>query len=246
VLNFFKSGANGVTFVGGAAHPVIGCTLPLKPASATLTVEASATSPVALQNAIGVRDAHAPELLAHPEVQAVGIGASYDNPKEPAILFFVASGQPRTNIPREVEGIRTRIIEGDLFPGRGSLTAAESATLERSLPAPQMVYAIPDSEFSRAKEVHTRRVEELMKQSGVQGVGIGSSVDAPGEAALVLFLVRGAPHDAIPPVIDGLRTRVRESSRFRAGFGDTQPQRGCSLPAARKTQPKPAASLPEL
>jgi hypothetical protein len=109
-----------------------------------------------------------------------------------------------------------------------------------------MVYAISDSELSRAKVVHSARVEELMKQSGVQGVGIGSSVDAPGEAALVLFLIRGVLHDAIPPVIDGLRTRIRESSRFRAGFGDAQSQRRCSLPAARKTQPKPAtASRPK-
>jgi len=246
VLNFFKSGANSVTFVGGAAHPVVGCTLPLRPASATLTVEASQTSPEGLQNAISARDAHAPELLAHPEVQAVGVGGSYDNPNEPAILFFVTRGQPRTNIPQEVEGIRTRIIEGDLFSGRGSLTARESGELERSAAAPQMVYTISDSEFSRAKVVHTARVEEWMKRSGVQGVGIGSSVDAPGEAALVLFLVRGAPHDRVPPVIDGLRTRVRESSRFRAGFGDAQAQRGCSLPAIRKTRPKPAAVLPKL
>lgn len=246
VLNFFKSGANSVTFVGGAAHPVIGCTLPLKPASATLTVQASSSSAEGLQDAIGVRDAHARELLAHPEVQAVGVGGSYDNPNEPAILFFVTRGQPRTNIPQQVEGIRTRIIEGDLFLSRGALTAAESATLEKSVPAPQMVYTISDSEFSRAKVVHSARVEEWMKQSGVQGVGIGSSVDAPGEAALVIFLIRGAPHNPIPPVVDGLRTRIRESSRFRAGFGNAQPQRACSPPAARKTQPKPAtASLPK-
>jgi hypothetical protein len=246
VLNFFRSGANSVTFGGGAAHQVIGCTLPLKPASATLTLQASTTSPEGLQNAIGVRDAHAPELLAHPEVQAVGVGGSYDNANEPAILFFVTRG-PHTNIPQQVEGIRTRIIEGDLFPSRGALTAAESATLEKSVPVPQMVYTISDSEFSRAKVVHSARVEEWMKQPGVQGVGIGSSVDAPGEAALVLFLIRGAPHDPISPVIDGLRTRIRESSRFRAGFGDAQPQRGCSLPAAGKTQPKQATgSRPKL
>jgi len=247
VLNFFKSGVNSVTFVGGAAHQVIGCTLPLKPASATLTVQAPLTSAEGLQNATGVRDAHAPELLAHPEVQAVGVGGSYDNPNEPALLFFITRGQPRTNIPQQVDGVRTRIIEGDLFPSRGSLTAAESATEEKSVPVPQMVYSISDGELSRAKAVHTARVEELMKQSGVQGVGLGSSVDAPGEAALVLFLIRGVAHDPIPPVIDGLRTRVRESSRFRAGFGDAQPQRGCSLPAARKTQPKPAiaSSVPK-
>ena len=238
VLNFFKSGANSLTFVGGGPHQVIGCTLPLKPASATLTVQASATSPEGLQNAIGVRDSHAPELLAHTEVQAVGVGGSYDNPNEPAILFFVTRGQPRTNIPLQVDGIRTRIIEGELFSSRGSLTVAESATLEKSVPMPQIVYAISDSEYSRAKVVHTARVEELMKKSGVQGVGIGSSVDAPGEAALVIFLVRGVTHDPIPAVIDGLRTRVRESSPFRAGFSDARAQSGCSLPAARKTQPR--------
>jgi hypothetical protein len=246
VLNFFRSGSNSVTFVGGGAHRVIGCSLPLKPASATLTVQASAVSAESRQNAIGVRDAHAPELLAHPEVQAVGVGGSYDNSNEPAILFFVTRGQPRTNIPQQVEGIRTRIIEGDLFPSRGPLTVAESITLEKSVPAPQMVYAISDGEFSRAQAVHTARTEELMNQSGVQGVGIGSSVDAPGEAALVIFLIRGVPHDPIPPVIDGLRTRIRESSRFRAGFGDAQPQRGCSIPAARKTKSSPAtASRPK-
>src|SRR5258708_7863153 len=55
--------ANSVTFVCGSAHPVIGCTLPLKPASATLTVQASATSPERLQNAIDVLIAMNPAAL---------------------------------------------------------------------------------------------------------------------------------------------------------------------------------------
>lgn len=241
VLSFFKSGSNSATFVGGAAHQVIGCTLPLKPASANVTVQAATASVEGLQRATSVRDAHAPELLAHPEVQAVGVGGSYDNPGESAILFFVSKGQQRTNIPLQVDGVRTRIIEGDLFSSRGSLTVAESAALEKSMRLPQMVYTISDSEFSRAKAVHAAHVEELMKQSGVQGVGVGSSVDSPGEAALVVFLIRGVSHDPIPAVIDGLRTRIRESSRFRAGFGDTQPKRGCSVPPARKIQPSLAA-----
>jgi hypothetical protein len=75
-----------------------------------------------------------------------------------------------------------------------------------------------------------------MKKSGVQGVGIGSSVDSPGEAALVIFLIRGAAHEEIPPVIDGLRTRVRESSRFRAGFGNLEPHGSCPLAVAKKAK----------
>ena len=45
-----------------------------------------------------------------------------------------------------------------------------------------------------------------------------SSVDSPGDAALMIFVIRGVTRAPIPPVIDGLRTRVRESSRFRAGY----------------------------
>jgi hypothetical protein len=88
--------------------------------------------------------------------------------------------------------------------------------------------------------------DEWMNKAGVQGVGIGSSVDSPGEATLVIFLIRGATHEPIPPVIEGLRTRIRESSRFRAGFGDEQPRRSCSMSAPNpiRTKPVPAPTRP--
>ncbi len=231
----FLGAGNAVPTVVGSAtpHAVIGCTLPAKPAGAIQTLAASAVTSEALQKATAARDAHAPELLAHPEVQAVGVGASYDNPSEAAILFFVTKGQPRTNIPAQVDGIRTRIIEGDLFASRGALSAEESAALEKTAAPPQLVYSISDAEVASAKVVHTAHVEELLKRPGVQGVGITSSVDSPGEAALMIALIRGVAHDPIPPVIDGLRTRVRESSRFRAGFGDALPHRACSLPITK-------------
>jgi len=66
----------------------------------------------------------------------------------------------------------------------------------------------------RAKVVHAASAGGLMRQRGVQGVGISSSADAPGEAALIVFVIRGVPHDPIPAVIDGVRTRVRETGRF--------------------------------
>jgi len=244
VLNAFKDASNNVpTFVGGAAHQVIGCTGPFPLAGVTtvpnsLATQASTASAEQMLRATTVRDAHAPELLAQPEVQAVGVGTSYDNAEEPAILFFVTKGAPRSNIPLQIDGIRTRIIEGDLFTRRGSLSAADSATLEQVAPPPQAVYSIPDAEVERAKVVHAAHVDELMNAPGVQGVGISSSVDSPGEAALMIFLVRGETHDPILPVVDGLRTRVRVSSRFRAGFGDKdrQPQRGCAVLPTRKSQ----------
>lgn len=221
VLNFFSSGGNAATFAGGGPHPVIGCTLPAKPASVNAQSAAS-VSPQSMQQAATARDAHAAELLAHPEVQAVGLGASRDNLRESAILFFVTKGQPRTNLPAQVDGIRTRIVEADLVPHRGPLTAEQSAELERSLPESPLVYSLPAAELVRAQQIHAAHADEQMRQPGVQGVGITSSVDSPGEAALMIFLIRGAAHNPIPPVIDGLRTRIRESSRFQAGLRDSR------------------------
>jgi hypothetical protein len=239
VLNFFASGGNGMTFVGGAAHQVIGCTLPNAPQAASRAVLAASLTVDAIQRAVAARDAHGPELLAHPSVQAVGVGASYDSPAEPAILFFVTKGQPRNDIPAQVNGVRTRVVQAELFPRRGAISAADSGVNEQSAEAPQAVYSISEAEFNRAKVVHTAHVTELMQQPGVQGIGITSSVDSPGEAALMIFLIRGVAHDAIPPVLDGLRTRVRESSPFRGGYGGTEPHRACSLPT-KKAAEKPS------
>jgi hypothetical protein len=232
VLNFFASGGNNVTFVGGGAHAVIGCTLPTAPQSAKTVVPASMSAQV-IQKATAIRDLHTSDLLAYPEVQAVGVGQSYDNPKEPAILFFVTQGESRTNLPLQVDGVRTRVIEQPLFSKRGAISAEDSALLEKSATTPQLVYPVSAAEMARAKVVHTAHVEALMKQAGVQGVGIGSSVDSPGEAALMIFTIRGVPQVPIPAVIDGLRTRVRESSRFRAGFVGSEVQRACKLPPAK-------------
>ena len=239
VLNFFASGSNTASFVGAArTSPVIGCSLPGPQAAmaARLAAQKVTASNDARVRATAVRDAHRMELMAHPQVQAVGVGASYDNPADPAILLFVTKGQPQTNLPAAMEGIRTRIIEGEVFSRRGMLSAEESNTLEQSAAPPQLVYSISDAEVERAKVVHEAHADELMKMAGVQGVGITSSVDSPGEAALMIFLIRGVSRPAIPAVIDGVRTRVRESSRFRAGVGGSS-QRGCSVPVPGK---KPA------
>ena len=240
VLNFFASGGNNVTFVGGGPHAVVGCTLPTALHSATTVVPASLATQV-IQRVTAARDLHSAELLAYPEVQAVGVGQSYDNPKEPAILFFVTQGESRMNLPPQVDGIRTRVVEGPLFSKRGAISAEDSAMLEKSVATPQLVYPVSDVEMARAKVVHTAHVEALMKQAGVQGVGIGSSVDSPGEAALMIFTIQGVPQDPIPAVIDGLRTRVRESTRFHAGTVGSEVPRACKV-APVKASTKTAAT----
>jgi hypothetical protein len=230
VLNFFTmNGGSATTIAGGAPHQVIGCTLPTKPADVVQTQEVSSLGVETVQRATVARDAHAAELMAHPEVQAIGIGASYDHPGDAAVVLFVAKGQARTQLPAELDGVRTRLVEGAAVSRRGALTADESEQLEHAMAAPQTVYAISDAEMTRARAVKEAHVDEWMKKAGVQGVGITSSVDAPGEAALLIYLIRGAEHPAIPATIDGLRTRVREGSQFKAGLGAAQPG-SCKAP----------------
>jgi hypothetical protein len=238
VLAFFSSGGDTTTFVGGGPHAVIGCTLPTQQSVTRGAALAAKTPPVAqseLKRAMVARDARASALLAHPAVQAVGVGASLDNPGEPAIEFFVTRGASLSGIPAEVNGIRTRIVEGDLFAKRGAeISAADSATNERAGAAARVMYPISAVEMARASTVKTAHAKELMKLAGVQGVGVTSSVDAPGEAALMIFVIRGVERAPIPAVIDGLRTRVRESSRFRAGNSGAEPRRAvCRVPAPK-------------
>jgi hypothetical protein len=237
VLNYFQSGSNAMTFVGGGPHTVIGCTLPTAPASVVAAVSLRAVSKEALQRALAVRTAHAAELMAHPEVQALGIGMSQDHPREPALLLFVTKGAAPTGIPQEVDGVRTRVITGDLFAQRGILSVDQSTAIEETASATSTIYSISDAEYLRAKAVHSARVDEWMKKRGVQGIGIGSSADAPGEAALVIFLVRGAAHDSVPATVDGVRTRVQESSPFVAGLGSERKKSSCMMqPSKQKVQ----------
>jgi hypothetical protein len=230
VLNYFTdSNGNPATVVGGAAHSVIGCALPTSPSAIAAAVTTTPTS-AAIQNATKVRDAHMSEILGHTEVQAAGVGSSHDNPSEAAILLFIAKNQAHTDLPRQIDGVRTRIVEVTASPRYGALSESESAKMEQSAVSSPSAWVFSESEFNRAKTVHAARAATLLKQSGVQGVGISPSLDASGEAALMVFLTRGVAHDAISPVIDGLRTRVRESTRFRANYGASPSTRSCHLP----------------
>jgi hypothetical protein len=229
------SQGNRPTFVGSSsAHSVIGCTLA---ANAVKTAQAGlAISSAQLAQARNARDLHAPELLANPYIQAIGVGVSIDHPGEPAVLLVVNSGQIPTALPDELDGIATRIVQSGSTGPHGIFDMETAARIAPALDT-FAVNAISKEELARAKAVHTANVNQLMKQPGIQGVGITSSADAPGQAALMIFVVRGVPRHPIPAMIDGLRTRVRESSRFSAGQRGTETISGCKVPPAKPTVP---------
>ncbi len=226
---------NQTSFVGSAStHQVIGCSLAASTVKAVARQAAILVDASSLAQAQRARDLHAPELLANPYVSAVGVAPSVDRPGEAAVLIVVNPGQEAVPLPATIEGVRTRIVAQREGVARGMLEYEESLQI-----APEQdvfaVNTLPLAEMERARAVHTAHAKEFMQQPGVQGVGITSSADAPGEAALMIYLIRGEKHNGIPAVIDGLRTRVRETSRFTAGRRGEEPLQGCKAPS-RKTE----------
>lgn len=215
------------TIVGGAAHQVIGCSLP-GPNGVQKTLASVSVADEAMQTAVAARDTHAMQLLGIPGVQGVGVGPSLDYSGQSAVLLFVTPGMSHANLPMQLDGVRTRIVETSSEFARGILNTedAQSVVPQQSTFA---VTSLSAAEMARAKTAHSAHVNEWMKQPGVQGFGVASSADSPGEAALMIFLIRGAAHNSIPALIDGVRTRVRESSRFHAGSDGLRSGGGCSV-----------------
>jgi hypothetical protein len=163
-------------------------------------------------------------------VDAIGVGRSYDHPGQAAILLFVNSRGSLEKLPRSINGVSTRVMQGESWASHGMLTSEESAQLLTNVADPLVVYTLRSGELERAKAVQNAHQAEYLSQPGVLGVGITSSVDAPGEAALLIYVNHGASVSGIPAEIDGLRTRVRETSRFVAGRDGNSTSQGCRVP----------------
>lgn len=241
VLQAMADQSNHVpTVAGGGAHQVFGCTLP-GPSNAITTLPTVAVTPDGMQAAAAARDTNATRLLGLAGMRGIGVGSSLDHQGQPALLLFVEPGTSRSGLPAQVDGIRTRIVEASGESARGILSQEES----RPLATQESTYSVTSlspTEMARAQTVHTGRVEEWMKKAGVQGFGITSSADSPGESALMIFLIQGVEHEPIPPMIDGVRTRVRESSRIHAGYINAQPRPACKVPVVKPTQQRNASA----
>jgi hypothetical protein len=163
-------------------------------ASAQVSATAVTLSPQQKQTATSARDSHAMLLMRDQAVRAVTIGASADNPKEGAVVIEL-SAQPRQPIPAVIEGVRTRVV----------YTAGANIDTTLSEQALKNTIAV--------KEAH---VNEYFGKQGIRAVAVGRSDDNPAETAILIYTTTGMASPAIPPVIDGIRTRVIEGTPFHA------------------------------
>ncbi|MGB6483620.1 MAG: hypothetical protein WBE86_09055 [Candidatus Acidiferrales bacterium] len=214
------------TFVGPATrNAVAGCT-----SSGTdafdATAQASAAQPSAaeLAQAEAVKNQNAPTLMSDPAVLAVGVAGSLDRTDRAAIVLFLRKGQPLVRaIPRNVSGVPTRVIAVNSLPRTGVLDQQSTAAFVKSAGPPAPANPTPQ-QLAAAKTVKEKYAASLMKQPGILGVGVTSSLDNPSEPAILVFVETGKPHNPIPLELDGIRVRVKSTDQFRAyAWGHPKP-----------------------
>lgn len=195
VITAFTNASGVPAPVGGADHAVSceptanGNSLQVGALSTTTPLSAEERQRVAV-----VRQGRALTLMKDPAILDVTVGASADSPGEGALVIR-ASRPLSTPVPPVIDGVRTRVVFAE---GSGARPA------------------IGQLQIDHATEVKESHEEELMGKPGIQGMGVTMSADNPAETAISVYVVKGEAHPPIPAVIDGVRTRVFEGTRFKA------------------------------
>ncbi|HEY4676941.1 MAG TPA: hypothetical protein VIJ01_07260 [Candidatus Angelobacter sp.] len=188
-------GANSpLSVVGGPDHAV-SCAHTARASSTQVGAAQAALVPQERQRVTAVLQRRAAQLAQDSSIQSVSVGASADNAGEGALLIHV-SGNTVPRVAPVIDGVRTRLVF--------------------DTPADQALPSVGKEKVTQALAIKEANVANLITQPGIQGVGVSLSLDNPTEAAISIYLLKGAAHPPIPAVIDGIRTRVFVSERFKA------------------------------
>jgi len=117
-------------------------------------------------------------------------------------------GNSTSTAANPIQDVFTAFTNGSGTPAIvGGADHPVSCAPQVSLPSANPGPGLSASENRRVSLVQQRRSKELMQDPAVISVDVGASEDNPGEGALVIQL-SGATRTSVPPVIDGVRTRV--------------------------------------
>lgn len=138
---------------------------------------------------------------------------------QPVALLF--AGSSTTTIGNPITDVVNAL--GVTFVGGGThsvtCSAAAQAVTTRGISGPEFDRAL------NAKEAHW---QELFQDDAIQGVGVGADPENPGQGAVVIYVEQGRAHGPIPTEIDGVKTVVVMTDRFRAtGWNETTERGSC-------------------
>jgi hypothetical protein len=224
VLTALKDPTTGAipSIVGTLQQHAISCP-PAAPAQTSTVVISEAE----VARATAARNKHESAIMADPAVIGVGVGASEDDPAAAAVVIYVDKAQAHAPIPALIDGVRTRVIVTDRFRA--------TANTSQEQPRGQVTQgeeALSDSEVARATTAKEKHLSELVSNPAIIGIGVGRSADDHANAAIVIYVDKNRTSSPIPAQIDGVRTQVIRTDRFRSfGWGEpTQAQVACGRP----------------
>ena len=198
------------SFVGGADHSVSCLNYDAdKPAEDAGEASAAfATLPMAERERAEAALGQA-QLLVNPTngIARVGLVASKDHSGQGAIAFYV---EGNAAIPAVIGGVATAVLPAS--ESSAVVTQTRAASLNQAIAAKQ------------------RNAAALMKaNAAIFGVGVGQSLDNPGDAALVLFVDHAKFSGKLPTSIDGQRVRTIVMDRLHVTRAHGQPahRSGC-------------------
>jgi hypothetical protein len=182
--------ANPLTIVGGADHTV-GCSPEASASSAKISALSAQLSTAERQRVTTVQQQNSRELMRNSAISSLQVGGSVDSPGEGALIIHLSQFSS-TPIPAVIDGVRTRVIYDNAQPSVGQ------------------------AQIDHAMAVKESHVAEYFRTPGIQGVAVSLSEDDPAQTAVSFYVIQGVSHMAIPPVIDGVRTKIFEGPEFKA------------------------------
>lgn len=139
---------------------------------------------------------------------------------QPVALLF--AGSSTTTIGNPITDVVNAL--GVTFVGG----ATHSVTCPAGAAAP-LGAGLSAQELHRAQTAKEGHWQELFKDDAIQGVGVGVNPDNPAQAAVIIYVEEGRAHGLIPTELDGVRTVVVLSDRFRAtGWNEAATGGSCS------------------
>lgn len=88
-----------------------------------------------------IKQANERSVMAQKGIQGIGVGRSDDNPGETAIVIYTIKGEAHPPIPAVMDGVRTKIVEGDRFRAFGWNSQLEPKATGCSKPKVKMASA---------------------------------------------------------------------------------------------------------
>jgi len=220
------SGANGQTtyaFVGAADHPVSCLNYDAAKASEESAQPPRPALPVAERERAEAALPQA-QLLLNPAsgIARRAIAASKDRPGTAAIAFYIepaAYAAAAAAIPSTIAGVPTVLIPSNGPTGESPALPAQPRT----------------ASLNQALAFKQKIATALLKSNpAIFGIGVGQSLDNPGDAALILFVDRRQFAGTLPESVqsaEGQRVRVILMDRFhvtRAHGSTARTATGCS------------------